>query len=144
MLDHASLFLKHTQYVTLRLSHVGSDYYALGNIKSFPLLVSDCKTKGERVAKIMEWPNFVPAECHWQVLNLPKWLRCRQNSPKARESVIFCSRLTIFISRLIRISSKFAAKIRNFLQLPRTSPHLIIYIKVKAIISWHPRLRPAP
>ena len=50
----------------------------------------------ERVAKLLEWPNFVQAECHWQVLNLPKWLRRRQNSPKANKSAILFAPLTIF------------------------------------------------
>ena len=64
----------------------------------------------ERVAKLLEWPNFVPAECHWQVLNLPKWLRRRQNSstseatksitPKATKSGILCSRF----ARLCRLA----------------------------------------
>ena len=63
---------------------------------------------GERVAKLLEWPNFVQAECHWQVLNLPKWLRRRQNSstseatksitPKAKKSVILFTALALFNS----------------------------------------------
>ena len=44
----------------------------------------------ERVAKILEWPNV---------------------------SVIFFAPLVLFNSRLIRISSKFAAKIRNNLRI---------------------------
>ena len=53
------------------------------------------------------------AECHWQVLNLPKWLRRRplelcslategtqECSPKAKESVIICSRF----ARLCRLA----------------------------------------
>lgn len=54
--------------------------------------------KGERVAKLLDWPNFVQAECHWQVLNLPKWLRRRPNSPKARKSVILFTALALFNS----------------------------------------------
>jgi hypothetical protein len=70
----------------------------------------------ERVAKLLEWPNFVQAECHWQVLNLPKWLRRRQNSPKANKSAILFAPLTIIIAFCLIVFVKSGAKIQNFPQ----------------------------